>query len=670
MGQQQNGYYNFGAADALQSALNLASEKLVSFGQFRAKLAATDLDCTDGNQVVGWTGTSYNKWLPLFNADQGSLQDAASQLKSLAAQVNNATYDAYLANGENPPIIQLPANVSVPSLPTGQPHANPDGLECATPLNLYDYANQTKGAHDAILPLCTRALQGKIDDYYAGSKSAYHSLIPDIEWLDIPPLIVDQVTKALSKCLNDDQSVYKVGVAFEDADNSSSITYPPYLPGSPQYIPPGHSAKSTAIIKLTANALNGDLARQQAQQAQQAGTDLAAYLRSHDDYIDDNFLQELKKHQDDPAFLAAFFAHIDNGVVYNLIELESGNSVYAAQDAGKYIPSIAHAFAVFFQSGPNNNTRTVADQMAWLIGSYPEFEKAFVDDLKKNHQAALGFMNSLSDSGLNQLAQNYETPPGHVVEGFISCYDLMTIASSAMLACTSSQANSLYTRIAGPNGFLSDMQSVDMPDLNALLPQFGAFLANYAAVELGPPKPGEDLTDWANQVGGFLRDKMQPFLSFIGKNYGQGNLVSSIAESTLIALFFSLVTAPISGPAAIAAGLGTDFLEDVLLPVLQNSLAPAGNPDTSMDLLKQSARATAQIFVAAQLAMQHRLYYNGHPATAAEIQGMLLKVTPDLQAGHQGAAHIDLSGWTVTGKGGGDLYAVMSAAGIRIDSTD
>ncbi|MBV9380655.1 MAG: hypothetical protein JO242_08300, partial [Streptosporangiaceae bacterium] len=406
------------------------------------------------------------------------------------------------------------------------------------------------------------------------------------------------------------------------------------------------------------------------QQAHQAGADLAAYLRSHDDYIDEHFLQELEQHQDDPAFLAGLFGNLSAGEITSLAELENGGGQYAPGDAGKYVTSVAHAFAVFFQSGPNNQTRAVADDMAWLIGSDPQFEKAFVGDLQKDHQAALGFINSLPDADLNELAQHYASGTSHIVEGGLSCYDIMTIASSAMLACDTSQASSLYARIAGPNGFLSDMRHVDMPDLNTLLPQFGAFLANYAAVELGPPKPGEDLTVWANQVGGFLRGNMQPFLNFIKENYGQDNQASSIAESTLIALFFTGITAPITGPAAIAVGVGTDFLENVLLPLLQSSLAPPGNADTSMDLLKQSARATAQIFVAAQLAMQHRLYYNGHPATPAEIQQMLKTVTPDLRSGRQNAAVQDLTGWTVSGSGGGDLYAVMSAAGIRIDSTD
>jgi hypothetical protein len=533
----------------------------------------------------------------------------------------------------------------------------------AIPENLFSYSDKTTAANAELQQWISMHLTPAIRNYQETARD-FGNNIDDLTAPNTGTINVDAL-RVLLPMDETDKLVRAVGQAFLDAGDKGMGSV--QFPSDPHYDPNPTGDRIPYAIVTTSNSLiNDNVAAQLNRQSQQAGTELAAYVGSHG--IDDHVLQEIQEHQGDPAFLLAFFSHISKFEIEQLILLEYGGKGLPA-DAGNHVSNVAQAFATLFLTGPNSTTRAVADYMAGMPGApSPQFEQAFVNDLKANHKAALGFIDSLSDDDMNEITQNYVNG-GHVVWGGpVSSYDLMAIASSAMLACTPEQANLLYARITGPNGFLADVENLGTPDLNTLLPLFGSFLSNYVAIELGPPNPGEDPADWAIQVGKFLHDNLRPFIAFINQKYGQGGQISSVTDSTLIALVFTGLTAPISGPWAIAAGLGTDFLEDTLLPILQNHFTPATDPASGADVLRQSLSVTAQLFVAMQLAMQHRLLVNGHPATAAQIQQMLVKVGNLLTAGRQGDAdsYLDKQGWTVSGNGGNDLSAVMSVAGIQV----
>lgn len=490
MGQQQNGYYNFEAADALQAALNLASEKLVDFGGYRAHLLSTDLGSTERghvySQITGWAGTGYDNWMLLFNADQQSLQAAASRLKSLSAQVNNATYTAYQANGGTPPITQLPTNASVPNLPAAEPHAHPDGLECATPANLYDYANRTRAQHDVILPTCTKILQGKIDDYYAGSKSAYHSLVPDIEGLDIPLLIVDQVFSALSDCLSDDQYVQSVGAAFERAGNSVAFT------------------------EMTTALYNRDIYDNLT--AENGAQRLA--LQMNAEGLTPALLAELAKYENDPAFAAEFLNNLDHKtLLLLLLEPWPKGSAPGTVDFKNYSHDVLALILAALGSGSLDKQvcNTIVDEMSHV--DMAGINQQFFADLSHNPAAAAAFFTSLDNAHLSALLNGNFSGPGSGSQKEAQIIGLLTESLNYIASTEGTGAAALFYQQVS-----SVIMQTHPADAEAVIPAAEKFFGAYIAISTPPPPPGvgpDALTAWAHGIGQAINKELQSWLNWI-----------------------------------------------------------------------------------------------------------------------------------------------------------
>jgi hypothetical protein len=565
MGQQQNGFYNFGAADDLQSALNLASEKLVDFGTYRAHLLSTDLGSTEHGhvfttQVTGWAGTGYDSWTLLFNADQRSLQDAASTLKSLAAQVNNATYTAYQANGVNPPITQLPTNVSVPNLPTAEPHAHPDGLECGTPEKMYDYANRTKAQHDLILPTCTKVLQGKIDDYYAGSKSAYHSLIPDIEGLDIAPMIVDQVFGALSNCLGNDQYVQSVGAAFERAGNSVTFT------------------------QLTTANYNRDVydnltAENNAQQ-------LAQQMNA--DGLTPALLAELAKYENDPAFAAEFLNSLDHKTLLLLIlEPWPKGSPPGTVGFKNYSHDVLALILAALGSGSLDKQvcNTLVDEMHLV--DMAGFNQQFFADLSNDPAAAAAFFSSLDNAHLSVLLNGNFSGPGSSSQKEAQIIALMTESLSYIASTDGPEAAKLFYQRAS-----SLIMQTQPADAVAVLRDAEKFFGLYIAISIPPPAYDAGpaaITSWARGIGQSINKELRTWLnwisSFESKNLSDQTNREAI-ESFAVGIFLSLVLPEgvlFDVASSAITSWGVSWVDQHILPLTGNAVTDrASMHDTAM----------------------------------------------------------------------------------------
>jgi hypothetical protein len=555
---QQNGYYNFGAADDLQSALNAASEKLVAFGGFRAQLVATDLGATDGTQIVGWSGTGYNSWVTSFNAGQRSLQAAAGRLKQLAAQVNNATCDAYEANGATSPIGLLPVGAGAPGLATATDHPAPNGLESAVPFNLYDYAKQTTSQNDAALPQVTRTLQGKIDDYYAGAATAYHSLIPDIDGLDTGGLVVDQVRAALSQCRQADAFVHTVGVTFEDAGNSSSITYPPGLANS---APDGISSKSLAIITLTSANYSSDLANEI---GAEDGASLAAEMNAQGPT--QALLAELAKNENDPAFAAAFLNGLDHRTLVVLL-LEPWPKYHPPGTIGfqNYSHVVLNVILSALASGNLDQQvcDTIVDEMRMVDET--SFNQDFLQALTKNPKLAAAFFQQLDEQHLHQLlAGNFQYPGS-------SSTDRQTVVFTALLSAArgipdSTNLTAFFQSVgAAMAGITSDNPG---KPLKTAVSDF----VTYCLVTTMPPLyPGDDINVWLDQVGQQLGTEIQPWVAWVDRYTNNDNAktanTESLIESGLLDGIEAL-TALITGPAAPAAAILLAFGENAVTSLI------------------------------------------------------------------------------------------------------
>src|SRR5690349_7678001 len=85
---------DFAAADVLEGALRQASAKVATYTQLRDKLVRSDLAC--------WYGAKYDGFTVDFNNQQKALRRHVGRLDSLAAQVFNATQDAFAAINSRP----------------------------------------------------------------------------------------------------------------------------------------------------------------------------------------------------------------------------------------------------------------------------------------------------------------------------------------------------------------------------------------------------------------------------------------------------------------------------------------------------------------------------------------------------------------------------------------
>src|SRR5262249_12688875 len=157
-----------------------------------------------------------------------------------------------------------------------------------------------------------------------------------------------------------------------------------------------------------------------------------------------------------------------------------------------YANLVSHILDVEFRDGQDDAFRQDLAGYALFYAS-PQF----IDQLSKDHQAALGFLNDLSPTDLDTFATSNGRGFTDGI-GPVGANEFFEVAASAMKACTPAQADLLYKRIAGPDGVLS---SVDPQDPGAVIPYVADFVASYAALESTPPAPGEDLTHWAKSVG-------------------------------------------------------------------------------------------------------------------------------------------------------------------------
>jgi hypothetical protein len=557
----QNGFYNFGAAGDLQGALILASDKVYAFGQYRASLLNADLGATDGSEVVGWAGSGYNQWAPKFDADQRSLHDLASSLLSLAAQVQDATNAANAANGMSPAAGQQPVNACVPDLPKAPDHANPDGLECATPLNLYDYADRAQAQNQEILSTYIKPLQGKIDDYYAGSGSAYHSMVPQLQGLSTAPLIIDTANRVFGQCAQDDQYIYKVGIAFEGAGNAASISY---SPAAGHYTPPGHSANSMAVIKMTAENYGQDISDELAANDGMQLADAMNAAQLSDDMskqgLTSALLDAMAKSEKNPAFAAAFLNSLDPVTLLQL--LTRPYPKIGSPNYRDYSGDVQALIMAALTSGSLD--QQVCDAVVDYLNlpSEAPFSQQLLQELIKDPKVAAAFLTSLDEQHLHQLLAGDFKYPG---TGFGFGSDKngrQTVVFQALLSAARGMPNStnltaFFASVnAAMSGISSDNPDAGNPSLKAEVVSFVTYCLNNT---LPPLHPGDDANLWLEQLGPQLASDIRPWVAWYARNVNNSNASSSLNETLAfggLESLLALITGPEYWPAKILVSAG------------------------------------------------------------------------------------------------------------------
>lgn len=634
--------YDFASAYDFESKLKQAFQKLEDLIALRGRLALNDIGYQSGGQRLGWVGKACNDWAGQFNRSQILLNGLLSELNWWINNVNNKLYDKEQEVFKQTSRIKKPPP-PVPSIPYGALTNSVTDVEGATPSYLYDYSDQTTSRNDQIRPFFWNTLTG------AASASPTEDSPPAYSASDLARDISNTLRKQI---LPLDARVRIVGEAFALADTK--------LFGQPTPLDP------QKFQTKTKQQLEDDI-NYEAQQIE-AATQLANCTVNGEDplgnyNIDDYVMQQLQLHENDPAYVDAFLRNLPGKDLIQFLQIANDPNNEADQSGD----IVAQVLATEFEREPDDFTRNLASLICtngWGSGHGLGSEQQFITALSGDHAAARGFLSSLDKDGWRYFAT------GHFyddIPGFGGPEEFMEVAASAMKACSPSEARALYRNIAGPDGVLSLMHP-GSPD--AVAPYIADFIATYASSQLGPPSPGQDLTDWATKIGVVLHDSLYPFRQWIPDVDEANSASASSAQSAIIGLVITGLTSSFTGPVGLGIAIGTDLLEGPIQQALQtNFLPPGGEPVSDSDLLRLSVRAGAEVYVAGQLAKQGRLYIDGRPATQTDIDQLLATVAQYAPKGPDATDSVlesHLKQWTIDGPGGLELYDKLADAAAQL----
>ena len=471
----------------------------------------------------------------------------------------------------------------------------------AIPDNLFYYSDQTKNANADLRHWIARVLAPAVRGY----QQTAIDFGGGIDGLTAGTGIDVEAQHALAQVSAVDEQVRPVGQAFLDAGNKGegSVTLLACT-GTP--LDPGTGDPNRyAIITTSDNAV-----------AAEEGTQLAQYYFGHG--LDKTVLQQLRAHEDDPSYLAAFYNGLPPDNLRALLGRAdgTGGSELSGADRQLIATTLAHAYAASTLSADIKGTL-----MEWLLSpfSHADFYREFMTALANNKEAALSFTGSLTDMQFDQLAHG--AGGGPVLDQAQSQVLFINMCTAALSAMSDpGQAKSLMDKLIS---VLTSTQPVEMDAvIGALVPLMANFYSVYFKVPplyTGPDK-GDDLELWIQhhdvQYAAEIAGELSRWIyTTVGANETAQVFLRQLVEATAVAglLIFPPVGAVADGAAlgvkvtlamfeAAASGWGVAYLDGKVFD------SPPDPRDKELSF-NYSQAAYAQMLVVSQLLAEDQLTY-------------------------------------------------------------
>ncbi|MEV5750765.1 hypothetical protein AB0L00_23325 [Actinoallomurus sp. NPDC052308] len=530
MPQDPSAWYDFTAAETLAAALRKAAGNVTGLAGTRGAKLISELGC--------WVGTGYERWKDDFNKQQSQLCDDANQLNAYAAQIDNASAQAReVKNG-------TPAQTTSPGPPADAPRANSHpgqpGQQSAVPENLYAYAKATTDENDKVKPQINGALLNAVNGYFTIPAGAYHPLtatIPDLYTGGSSPFIT-RLSGLLTTVRTTDAHVHDVGKTFEDASTGSNSTWPPGV--LDEFHRRGIDPRSVATVTLDDASFDKDLA---ATISEEAGTDLATKFNKEG--ATSELLEELAKHVNDPAFMAAFLNGLDEVTLKTLLVKPYPKGTAPGTTGFKsYEQQLLQGILAAVSSGDLSPQACnwIVDEMGLVDLSY--FNEHFFDGLQKDPKSAVTFFESLDSEHLQKLLNG----------GFSLRNSNRDQRQELIFDILLKGVQTLHTpaEVAG----LLDKVGTAMDGVTSDHPQdvqkaVSDFVSQCVIQIITAPSSSADmdyLTLWGEGYGSEFGEMLQPFLKWMKssdqKIADNQALVQSIIENIVIGVTTSLLPSP------------------------------------------------------------------------------------------------------------------------------
>lgn len=494
----------------------------------------------------------------------------------------------------------------------------------AIPDNLFYYSDQAKNAN--------ADLRNWIGLVLAPAVRGYQETAIDfggnIDGLTAGTGIDVQTRNTLTDIAAMDEQVRSVGQAFLDAGDKGlgSVSLPPWA-GTPLDAGDGNPSRY-AVITTPDRAIADDLT--------QHGSQLAQYANKHG--VDSYVLQQLKANKDDPYYLGGFYNGLTREEV-NLLLLNEDSSkaadAFSASDSQLIATTLASTYA-----GNTLSSGRKADLAEWLtVCSADRFYPQFMTALASNPDAALGFVNSLSDEDFTNLAAGISgARPGYQDQRAALFINACAAALKGMDG--PGQAAHLMTRL------YTVLSEHTPPDINAIVPALATLLTSfYSVCSQPPPMFGNDQnlfengTTVRNDIKGNAEVAAAYAWEFSKLIYSVNTasdsdqvfwrqLEENVAAAGLLALLPALPAAGLVVTAAMVEAAVTGWG----IPQVDALLAGAP-PDEQVPELRfyLTQDVYAQMQVAAQLLAQGQLVYVGPHGDLQESIGAATAGMPDSQ---------------------------------------
>lgn len=330
----------------------------------------------------------------------------------------------------------------------------------AIPQNLFSYSDQTTRANTDLQTWITSTL-GPAVRLYQETAIDLGNNITDLTAPGTGSIDVD-ARNALSKIWDTDKQVRAVGQAFQDAGDTGA--------GTIAYVP------DSVITTQLAN-----------EQQIQAGKQLAQYVQKHG--VDKYVWQQLKANENNPYYTAAFF----NGLTPDQLSLLYDSTSQGSSEMSVLATALANAYATGLLS------TSVKDNVKQWLKLLPqsEFYTDFMTALAKDPQAALHFIDTLSDAEMRDFAAGLDTTTDTSEP---ANYPVMFMAVCAA-AMSSVNDNSPTTAQALLNRIYNAFSSTYPRNMDSMTGPLNTLLINFCNKSFGAPptyNSGNKSADWTS----------------------------------------------------------------------------------------------------------------------------------------------------------------------------